>query len=110
MAGLVKVWSCLPTLSTIAPSFVGGPGIDAEDQGCPLHPIHRLERSLHHHLCLQMDRLRQVQVGGWLLLSIFEAAVQKHVLGAQPKLHYCVIEHILSFHNHGMFSEPLMTG
>lgn len=69
-----------------------------------------MERALCR-LCLQRDRLGQVLMGGWLL-SISEeglAAVQKHDLEAQLKLHYCVIERVLLFHNHGVFSEPLMT-
>jgi len=42
-----------------------------------------------------------------MVLLMFEepAAVQKHVLMAQLKLHYCAIKHALLFRKHGVFSE-----
>src|SRR5260370_17650516 len=98
MAKVARVWSHLPTSTTVTPSFVTGIGVELESH--PLHPIHRLVTVLHHP-CPQKDHLRLALVGrGWLLSMLEEepAVVQKNTQIAHLRPRCSPLEHALSFH------------
>ena len=102
MAGVTRVWSRFPTWPTVAPFFVGCVVAEAQSQGPP--QIYKSGRALCR-MRPQIDHLRQVRVGGRLLLSISEeelAAAQKSDRMAQSKLHSYAGERVLLFRNHGV--------
>lgn len=107
MAGVARESSRLPTLPTVAPSFVTG--IVAEVQGYSLHQVHRSERALHRQ-CPRKIHLVQVLLGGRVLLSMFEGwltPVRRLVLTAQPILH-CENQSVFFFHNYHLLLRHLM--